>query len=133
MKKQIAVSMIVALFVCTFLVFALMSYAQDQAKAPAQSAKLQKLEAIAKQLNLTPEQKTKLMPILKAEAPKIQAIKNNPSLGNLQKIEQIRAIHNETAPQIQAILTPQQYEQLQAIRRQAVQQFLEKKRAQESQ
>lgn len=132
MKKRIAVSTVGTLFICSFLVFVSKSFAQ--APAPAQGAKpAQKLEAIAKQLNLTPEQKVKLMPILKAEAPKIQAIKNNPSLGNLQKLEQIKAIHDETAPQIQAILTPQQYEQLQGIRRQALQQYMEKKRAQQNQ
>jgi Spy/CpxP family protein refolding chaperone len=134
MMKWIAVLTAVALNVCAFLAFVPKSHAQAQTAAPAQSAAAaQKLEAIAKQLNLTPEQKVKLMPILKAEAPKIQAIKNNPSLGNLQKLEQIKAIHTETAPQIQAILTPQQYEQLQGIRRQAFQQYMEKKRAQQNQ
>ena len=128
MMKRIAVLTAVALNVCAFLAFVPKSHAQAQSAAGAQ-----KLEAIAKQLNLTPEQKVKLMPILKAEAPKIQAIKNNPSLGNLQKLEQIKAIHTETAPQIQAILTPQQYEQLQGIRRQAFQQYMEKKRAQQNQ
>jgi Spy/CpxP family protein refolding chaperone len=136
MKKQIAVSVVLTLFICTFLVFVSKSHAQAPAQTPPPAqgaAAAQKLEAIAKQLNLTPEQKVKLMPILKAEAPKVQAIKNNPSLGNLQKLEQIKALHNETAPQIQAILTPQQYEQLQGIRRQAFQQYMEKKRAQQSQ
>ena len=129
MKKRIAVLTAVALYMCMLLVFVPKSHAQ----APAPAAKpAQKLEAIAKQLNLTPDQKVKLMPILKAEAPKIQAIKNNPSLDNLQKLEQIRAIHTETAPQVQEILTPQQYEQLQGIRRQAFQQYMEKKQVQQS-
>jgi Spy/CpxP family protein refolding chaperone len=101
--------------------------ARGQAPSPAQA---QKLQAIAKQLNLTPEQKTKLMPILAADAPKLEAVKNNPSLGPLQKMEQIKAIHSQSDPQIKSILNPQQYQQLQQIRQQQIQEAMEKKRAQ---
>lgn len=49
-----------------------------------------KLEAISKQLSLTPAQKEKLLPILAADAPKLKAIKENTSLTNLQKLQQLR-------------------------------------------
>ena len=95
----------------------------------AESAQAQKLSMLTKQLNLTPQQKMKLMPILEAEAPKVQAIKANPSLTNLQKMEQLRAIHEQTNPQVQAILSPQQYQQFQQIRQQEMEQAIQKKRA----
>ena len=91
--------------------------------------KLEKLEALSKQLKLTPEQKEKLLPILKAEAPKIEAIKNDTSLTKLQKAQKIRALHEETNPQVQAILSPEQFQQLQEIRRQEVEDMIQKKRA----
>ena len=81
-------------------------------------------------LNLTPEQISALIPILKAEAPKIQAIKSDPSLSGMQKMEQMRAIHAETDPQVRSILSPQQYQQLQQIRAQEIQQMIRRKMGQ---
>jgi hypothetical protein len=91
---------------------------------PAQdrSTKVQKVEELARQLNLTPAQEVKLIPILKAEAPKVEAIKADTSMTKLQKIEKLRAIHQETDPQVKAILTPEQYQTLQGIRRQEIRQ-----------
>jgi Spy/CpxP family protein refolding chaperone len=82
--------------------------------------KAAKLEAISQQLNLTPEQKAKVLPILAEEAPKVQAIKNDNSLSRTQKMQQIRAIHHQTDPQMKAILSPEQYQKLQGIRQQAI-------------
>jgi Spy/CpxP family protein refolding chaperone len=90
--------------------------------APTSSAqsKAAKLQAISQQLNLTPEQKAKILPILADEGPKVQAIKNDNSLSRMQKIQQIRAIHHQTDPQMKAILSPEQYQKLQTIRQQAI-------------
>jgi hypothetical protein len=99
--------------------------------SPAQgpdSAQEQKLAALAKQLNLTPQQRMKLFPILKEEAPKVEAIKSNSSLTGMQKMEQLRAIHEQTNPEVQQILSPQQYQQLQQIRQHEIEQALQKKR-----
>ena len=79
-----------------------------------------KVEAIAQQLNLTPEQKAKVLPILREEGPKIQAIKNDNSMSRMQKMQAVRAIHQQNDPQMKAILSPEQYQKLQAIRRQAL-------------
>src|SRR5438874_12645461 len=98
--------------------------------APGQSPEAEaKVIALARQLKLTPQQEVEVLPILKAEAPKLEAIKNNPSLPPMQKMRQLRAIHNESAPQLQKILSPAQYQQLQAIRQQEIQQAIAKKRA----
>ena len=91
--------------------------------------KMAKVQAVAQQLQLTPEQKVKVLPILEQEAPKLEAIKNNGSLSGMQKIKQIRAVHAETAPELQKILSPAQYQKLQAIREQRMQEAIAKKRA----
>jgi len=42
-------------------------------------------------------------------------------------MQQVKAIHEQSDPQIKAILNPQQYEQLQQIRQQEVQAAMERK------
>ena len=54
-------------------------------------AQAQKLEALAKQLNLTPEQKTKLMPILAADNQAGGDQKQQFAGTRLQKMEQLKA------------------------------------------
>jgi protein CpxP len=97
-------------------IFALMAPASFAQKTDAMS----KAQAIAQQLNLTPQQKEKVLPILAAEAPKVQAIKNDNSLSKLQKVQQLKAIHQQTDPQMKAILSPEQYQKLKEIRLQAI-------------
>jgi len=100
MKRQLGLFGAMALAVAALIVVA----ATSRAQAPVpNSAAAQKLAMVAKQLNLTPEQKMKLLPVLQAEAPKLKAIKANTSLTQLQKVEQLKALHQETDPQIQAI------------------------------
>jgi hypothetical protein len=79
-----------------------------------------KAQAIAQQLNLTPQQKEKVLPILADEVPKVNAIKNDNSLSSTQKMQQVRAIHQQTDPQMKAILSPEQYQKLKQIRIQAI-------------
>ena len=96
--------------------FALLTPASFGQKGGAMS----KAQAIAQQLDLTPQQKEKILPILVDEAPKVSAIKNDNSLSKMQKMQQIRAIHQQTDPQMKAILTPEQYQKLRTIRQQAI-------------
>src|SRR6266480_5089382 len=88
-----------ALSIATFTLLAPTSFAQ---KGGAMS----KAQAIAQQLNLMPQQKEKVLPILAAEAPKVNAIKNDYPLSKMQKMQQVRAIHQQTDPQMKTILTP---------------------------
>ena len=46
-------------------------------------------------------------------------------------LEQIKAIHAQTDPQVKAILNPQQYEQLQQVRQQEIHQVMEMKMGQQ--
>jgi periplasmic protein CpxP/Spy len=102
-----------ALSVAMFALLAPTSFAQK-------GAAMQKAQAIAQQLNLTPQQKEKILPILADEVPKVNAIKNDNSLSKMQKMQQLRAIHQQTDPQMKAILTPEQYQKLKAIRQQTI-------------
>lgn len=87
----------------------------------------QKFEQMATQLALTPEQKSQLIPILAAEAPKVAAIKTNSSLTKIQKFQQLKAIHDQTDPQVKAILSPEQYQKLQEIRREELERIVGKR------
>ena len=118
MKKYIR---LIAAALCfgTFVLVTPTSFAQTKAA---------KLQAISQQLNLTPQQKAKILPILADEGPKVEAIKNNSSLSGFQKMQQIRAIHQQTDPQMKAILSPDQYQKLQAIRQQAIREAMQKRR-----
>jgi Spy/CpxP family protein refolding chaperone len=109
-RTQLVIS---ALSIAMFALLAPNSFAQ---KAGAMS----KAQAIAQQLNLTPQQKEKILPMLVEEAPKVNAIKNDNSLSKVQKMQQIRAIHQQTDPQMRSILSPEQYQKLKQIRLQAI-------------
>jgi protein CpxP len=108
----------------THVVISTLSIAMIALLAPASFAQkggaMSKAQAIAQQLNLTPQQKEKILPILVAEAPKVNAIKNDNSLSRMQKMQQVRAIHQQTDPQMKAILSPDQYQKLKEIRLQAL-------------
>ena len=106
------------------LVMSVVSIAMLALLAPTSFAQkagaISKAQAMAQQLNLTPQQKEKVLPILAAELPKVQAIKNDNSLSKIQKMQQLRAIHQQSDPQMKAILSPEQYQKLKQIRAQQV-------------
>jgi hypothetical protein len=108
----------------THLIISALSVAMFALLAPASFAQkggaMAKAQAIAQQLSLTPQQKEKILPILADEVPKVNAIKNNNSLSSTQKTQQVRAIHQQTDPQMKAILSPEQYQKLKQIRTQTI-------------
>jgi Spy/CpxP family protein refolding chaperone len=117
-------------FLLTALAFGLCLQVTNTPRLSAQSAQgVQMVEQLAGQLQLTPRQKAQLAPVLRSEAPKVQAIKADSSLSPMQKLEQLRAVHAQTDPQIKAILTPEQYSKLQEIRDKEIQQVVRKKLA----
>lgn len=68
-------------------------------------------------LGLTPQQKSQLAPIVEAETPKIEAIKQNPTLSPKEKLKQLQAVHSQTDPLVKNILNPNQYQMWQQIRK----------------
>ena len=87
------------------------SYAQQIPKS-----RQERLMAVAKQLHINRKQAMQLLPILKAEEPKLQAIRSDTSLSRMERLRRLRAVHEASDPQVKAILTPAQYKQLQVIR-----------------
>jgi Spy/CpxP family protein refolding chaperone len=112
MKKHTYL-VISALFVAIFALLAPASFAQ---KGQAMS----KAQALAQQLSLTPEQKEKIVPILASEVPKLQHIRNDNSISTVMKMQEVRALHQQTDPQMKAILSSEQYQKLKQIRAQQV-------------
>ena len=105
-----------ALAFCSSLVST--SYARMPKAAQMQDARAQRMMAVAKQLHLTPEQTKQLIPILQAQEPQLQAIMNDQSLSRMEKLRRLKAVHDQSNPQVKAILTPEQFQQLQIIRQQ---------------
>ena len=108
-------SIAVALAFCVSLVSTsnATSYAQQIPKS-----RQERLMAVAKQLHITRKQAMQLLPILKAEEPKLQAIRSATSLSRMERLRRLRAVHEASDPQVKAILTPEQYQKLQVIRKQ---------------
>ncbi|HEY1496446.1 MAG TPA: hypothetical protein VGF49_17960 [Candidatus Solibacter sp.] len=115
-------SIALALSLCVPLVST--SYAQQIPKA-----REQRLVALGKQLHVTGKQARQLMPILKAEEPQLQAIRNDRSLSRAERLRRLQAVHRQSDPQVKAILTPQQYQQLQVIRQQRRAQIMQAARS----
>src|SRR5947207_14665581 len=111
--------------VACLLAFLILATAAPAEKPDADA----KVIALAQQLKLTPQQEVEVLTILKAEAPKFEAIKNDPSLSGMQKMKQLHSIHSENAPELQKILSPAQYQQLQAIREADIKKVIAAKRA----
>ena len=78
----------------------------------------QRLTVTAKRIGVTRKQAKRLYPILNAEEPKLHAIRNDPSLSRVEKLKRIQAVHDQSTPQVKAILTPAQFQQLQMFRKQ---------------
>jgi hypothetical protein len=102
------------------------SYAEEGGVGDANSK-------VVKQLRLTPMQRRRVVPVLRAEGLKIQGIKNNQSLTRSQKLRRLRAVQNRSNRQLRVILTRSQFRQLQANRQQRAQLIQAALQAQKSQ
>ena len=117
MKRRVLPATALAVCTCVFLVFV------PSAKSQQQAAAAQKLQNLSQVLNLSPQQKSQLAPIIEAEAPKVQAIKDNPSLSGKEKIKQLKSVHDQTDPLVKSILSPTQYKQWETIRKDEIEQM----------
>jgi periplasmic protein CpxP/Spy len=71
---------------------------------------------LTKQLNLTSDQAAKVQPILADRDQKLEALWSNTALAPQDKHQQMRAIHESTKQQLDAVLTPDQVQQLKSMR-----------------
>jgi hypothetical protein len=101
-----------------FVLWTLAAKAQPQPPAPPQGTGAEEpFEKVAQVLNLSPQQRSQLQPILQAEGPKVRAISQDPNLSGAEKADKLKAIHKQTDPLVKSILNPTQYEQWQTIRK----------------
>ena len=80
--------------------------------APQPNSALQNMVA---KLNVTPDQKTKLDPILDADAKAVRALRSE-NLGDEERQKKTAAIRAETDTKIKPILTDEQWQKLQQLR-----------------
>jgi Spy/CpxP family protein refolding chaperone len=73
-------------------------------------------------LNLTDEQKAKLQPILQDENRQMEALRNDTSMTQEQKIAKANEVRQNASPKIKAILTPEQLQKLADLQQKARQQ-----------
>jgi hypothetical protein len=71
-------------------------------------------------LSVSPEQSAQIAPILANEGRQVIAIRNNNSLSDVQKIQEVKSLQRESDPQLKAILSPAQYDKLKVVRYQAL-------------
>jgi hypothetical protein len=71
-------------------------------------------------LSVSSQQSAQIAPILANEGQKVMAIRNNNSLSNVQKTQEVTSLQKQSDPQLKAILSSAQYDKLQVVRYQAV-------------
>jgi Spy/CpxP family protein refolding chaperone len=71
---------------------------------------------LSKVLNLTPDQTAKLEPILADRDQKMEALRSNTTLAPKEMHQQMRAIQQDTQQQLSGVLTPDQLQQMKAMR-----------------
>ncbi|MGA2687571.1 MAG: hypothetical protein ABSE85_05820 [Candidatus Korobacteraceae bacterium] len=87
---------------------------------------MQKLEKMSAALQLTPQQKRQVAPVIMDEAPKVKALKSDTTMPPLQKAMKMRQISEATDAKLKPILTPAQYQTLMQMQAQERQQMMQK-------
>ena len=71
-------------------------------------------------LSVSPQQSAQIAPILANEGRKVIAIRNNNSLSDVQKIQEVTSLQKQSDPRLKAILSSAQYDKLKVVRYQVV-------------
>jgi hypothetical protein len=71
-------------------------------------------------LSMSPEQSATIAPILSNEGQKIIAIRNNNSLSDAQKRQEVKSLQVQSDPKLKAILSSAQFDKLKVVRYQAL-------------
>jgi hypothetical protein len=71
-------------------------------------------------LSVSPQQSAQIAPILANEGRQVIAIRNNNSLSDGQKIQEVTSLQKQADPQLKAILSSAQYDKLKVVRYQVV-------------
>ena len=88
--------------------------------APGSLGWTQYQSCLQQNLSVSPEQSAKIAPILSNEGRQVIAIRNNNSLSDAQKIQDVKSLQRQSDPKLKAILSSAQYDKLEVVRYQAV-------------
>ena len=78
-------------------------------------------------LSVSPQQSAQIAPILANEGRKVIAVRNNNSLSDAQKIQEVKSLQKQSDPQLKGILSSAQYDKLKDVRYQAVRWITQKR------
>lgn len=78
-----------------------------------------RLERMATRLNLSADQKAKILPILQEESKEIATLRNDTTLTRLQRQQKMQELRDRYHNRIKEQLTPEQQKQADAMRQQA--------------
>ena len=74
----------------------------------------ERMQATARELNLTDEQKQKLQTIVREQLEKLRGLRQDNSLTREDKMEKFKAVREEIAKEVKDVLTPEQFEKWKA-------------------
>ena len=95
--------------------------------APGSVGWSQYQSCLQQNLSVSPEQSANLAPILSNEGRQVIAIRNNNSLSDAQKIQEVKSLQRQSDPQLKAILSSAQYDKLEVVRYQAIRWLTQKR------
>ncbi len=118
-----------ALLCAVAIVAGLSMFAQAQAQPTADKQEaMAKLGKMSTELQLSPQQKQQMLPIMMEEGKKMKALKSNTTLPPMQKVMQMKQIGSEMDAKVKPILSPGQYQKYEQIRAQEREQMIQKMR-----
>jgi len=111
-------SLIAALAFGSLVACTLTCSAQSDTTAPGKGERKSggihaRIDAMATQLNLTDDQKTKVTALLEQDAKQMRDLRADTSLSKEERRDKVTAMRKEHEQKLKAILTPEQYEKWQ--------------------
>ena len=95
--------------------------------SPGTAAWTQYENCLQQNLSVSPEQSAQITPILANEGRKVIAMRNNNSLSDAQKIQEVKSLQSQSDPKLKAILSSAQYDKLEVVRYQAIRWLTQKR------
>src|SRR5215831_772618 len=95
--------------------------------APGSVGWTQYQSCLQQNLSVSHEQSARIAPILSNEGRQVMAIRNNNSLSDAQKIQEVKSLQRQADPQLKAILSSGQYDKLEVVRYQAIRWLTQKR------
>ena len=84
-----------------------------------------KIENLTQKLQLSPDQQTKIKPVAEQEVGYLEEIRANPVLSKREKLKKLELIVRNSDTQMKTVLSSEQWQKLQSLRKQQKQQLKE--------